>query len=255
MEHFADVLMTPCCGNYSCVQCTLDYLSTKDIISDSASINEVLAKVNKRNNDLTCPQCMQNGYCPMKVILGVKVRSYSNTPQAKELAASHAFASSDVDSNDVDRQRHTRRLESSFNVVGTDIKADVAAVSPVRIGDSFEDLKRKMRKFAPSVSSVTTNSTSSDTSCVGPTHNNQHDSPVSSCADDENTTVSTTVDVVESNDILVLRLSESLADPFVKSCIQTAMKKRMEKRKEIEFLIRRCFLDFSNNTNSSTGEA
>ena len=81
-EYFADILYTPgCCGNYICVQCCVEYLGTQGISSDSANINEVLAKLKKdqlkdssdtssgNSCKVSCPQCLNSArpYVPEKV--------------------------------------------------------------------------------------------------------------------------------------------------------------------------------------------
>ena len=78
MEHFADVLVASCCGNYNCIDCVVDYIATRNVGIDSAiPINEVLAHLKEYNDTnsapISCPQCLQVGYCPKKVVLGCKV--------------------------------------------------------------------------------------------------------------------------------------------------------------------------------------
>ena len=48
MEHFKDVLVSPCCGNYTCVQCCIEYLETKGLaspFSGPSTINDLLLQL------------------------------------------------------------------------------------------------------------------------------------------------------------------------------------------------------------------
>ena len=77
MEHFKDVLVAQCCGNYNCLRCVLSYLLVHGAILDAnMDINDVLTSLDKRGSGhpLECPHCLQPGYSPVKVILGQKVR-------------------------------------------------------------------------------------------------------------------------------------------------------------------------------------
>jgi hypothetical protein len=106
MEHFQDILETSCCGNYACLPCCMSYAQSKGI--DACDINEMLARRSEMCS-VACPLCNTAGFCPELVALdNKKIRDYSMAPPVGQ---NQSFAS---------------------------------AYSPVRIGESFEDLKRKM---------------------------------------------------------------------------------------------------------------
>ena len=155
MEHYADVLVTPCCSNYTCVQCVLGYLDSRQLSSAatgaaaSGSINVALALLQRwsqpihvagRKSEpeqpvLRCPQCTQPGFCPVKVVLGSCVRSYSCSPKANGEARAALFVDSEDDP--VSAFLGTPRRQGHGQ----------APISPVRVGASFTELKRKMRQF------------------------------------------------------------------------------------------------------------
>ena len=156
MEHFSDIFVSECCNNYTCLQCCIEYLGTQSIKSDSASINEVLGRVHAKAKSsaggsdgdgtiLQCPHCRQAGYCPSKVALGGQVRNYATTPCASKV-------------RDIDEFTPSFDSLSEFGVTtgSANLMPLVMAPShsPIRVGDSFDSLKRKMRHFqAPSAHS------------------------------------------------------------------------------------------------------
>ncbi len=185
MEHFKDILVSPCCGNYTCIQCCIDYLDMQGITSESASINEVLERLQRMTGrsvssqatvgsrqtstnqkvlpkSIHCPQCMQNGFLPHKVKLGsnAAIRSYVTTPLRV------SFNESPTTKTDLDESENSAdnlyAKESCYStrfgspsIDGIPSKSHVPPVlsaapihSPVKIGDSFEDLKRKMKRFS-----------------------------------------------------------------------------------------------------------
>ena len=116
MEHFRDILKSKCCGNYQCAQCCIDYLGTRNIISHTGSVNDVLSS-DSRLTTIACPHCFTTGYFLEKVSLNEQVRDYSNK----------------IEPSSSSRNQANQAL---------------TAASPLRIGDTFEDLKRKMVPFS-----------------------------------------------------------------------------------------------------------
>jgi len=190
MEHFKDVLVSPCCGNYTCVQCCTDYLGTKGLAAGCASINALLlqlqlnitaaaadtasagagtgAGLRSSSAAIQCPQCLQDGYLPRKVELGegVQIKNYATTPKV----ASRSRPRSDGGGKDTDSDdngacagvcggcsRDSGKCAEGCSaspvpprgqaVAGSSTPQQHPCHSPVRVGDSFEALKRKMRRF------------------------------------------------------------------------------------------------------------
>lgn len=112
MLYFKKILKSQCCGNYICVQCTVDYLNSKGI--NKIRDIETAVKTNKALLDnIACPNCMTNGFTPLEVSYSDSVRDYSRSFCA-EISVHRSYYDS----------------------------------SPVRAGETFEDLKRKMIPYA-----------------------------------------------------------------------------------------------------------
>jgi len=108
MEFYKSILKSgQCCGNYICLGCTLDYLGTKNL-KGLSSCNDIMA-AQAQLKCIACPSCSTTGFHPKIVLSDETVRDYSY-------------------------------------VVAT-TKTTVTGKSPVRRGDSFDDLKRKMLPF------------------------------------------------------------------------------------------------------------
>jgi hypothetical protein len=183
MEHFKDILVSPCCGNYACAQCSTDYLATQTQSfaaganlsggGSSSTINGLLGLVRAHEQasrkgscvqPLQCPHCRQSGYCPSKVRLGGRVRNYATTPQARpgpvKPRQSPSASGYDADCNSTLTPGSCGRGERSTPYAmdchpGAEAEAEAEETSaareqvpsPVRIGDSFDSLKRKMMPF------------------------------------------------------------------------------------------------------------
>jgi hypothetical protein len=119
MLYYQSILKSKCCNNYLCIFCTKDYLITKHIIDKKKYENKETLTVefldeitdNVLMNEINCPHCIRKGFSIIKVSRHEEVRDYSmkNNPG-----------------------------------VGS---YQLNAASPVRIGESFEELKRKMIPF------------------------------------------------------------------------------------------------------------
>jgi hypothetical protein len=114
MEFFKHILKSKCCGNYICLSCCVTFLSSQDL--QVGNVNDILSSHNEfKMKSLDCPHCCQNGFEPQLVVLQDSVRDYSmNSPK---------FLFDDDNNNNISH-------------------------SPVKIGDSFESLKRKMKPFS-----------------------------------------------------------------------------------------------------------
>lgn len=108
MQYFKDVMKMKCCGNYICAQCCKDYIGTKGItLPATASISTIEERF-INTNTTPCPHCQVSGFHPMSVSFEEMVRDYSS--------------------------RYVPVSEQS----------SAPGYSPLRVGESFEDLKRKM---------------------------------------------------------------------------------------------------------------
>jgi hypothetical protein len=120
MLYYQSILKSQCCNNYLCIFCTKDYLLTKHIIDKKAYENkenhrseELLNEItdNALMNEINCPHCIRKGFSIIKVSRNEEVRDYS--------------------------MRNNPGINSY----------PLSAASPVKIGESFEELKRKMIPF------------------------------------------------------------------------------------------------------------
>lgn len=96
-----------CCGNYLCIECCKDYTLTKKVNLTTVSSIAIIEERFIGTNTIPCPHCGVPGFHPMSVNIDEMVRDYS----------------------------------SRYNPTGP---ATNPGYSPLRIGESFEDLKRKM---------------------------------------------------------------------------------------------------------------
>ena len=111
MQYFRDIMKMKCCGNYMCVDCCKDYVRTKQVdLTGLTSIGNLEERF-ITSNTILCPHCQVNGFHPMSVSFEELVRDYSTRVIP---AQNHSYSSS----------------RPGF--------------SPLRVGESFEDLKRKM---------------------------------------------------------------------------------------------------------------
>ena len=130
MEYFEGIFKSKCCGNYTCLGCTKDFLAAKGFEADSASI--ILSNIPTYKDHVPCPHCFTNGFHPIVVNTEDEIRDYKGTNHNIKLTMSPRHSTTTSSSNNMDgiayggRQSHT----------------------PLKIGDSFEDLKRKMIPFA-----------------------------------------------------------------------------------------------------------
>lgn len=108
MEYFLKILTSKCCGNYTCLSCSITYLGTKDITINTA--DELLKLGKNKFKDISCPHCNRDEYQIELVLPQDSIRDYR------------------------------------INIPNT-ITTNDSSISPLRIGDSFEDMKRKMKPF------------------------------------------------------------------------------------------------------------
>lgn len=115
MRFFKDIMKGDCCGNYICIECFNDYLESKGIDKCFTKDTEMIIQSGILE-DITCPHCVHYGFQISFVSDCDEVRDYSrNVPLLK--------------------------LENSST--GSS-KNNLPLPSPLRVGESFEDLKRKM---------------------------------------------------------------------------------------------------------------
>ena len=115
MLHFQSILKSKCCGNYICLFCTKDYLQTKHVYERNENISPDFIEDLRTNillDEISCPHCFTQGFHISTVHTQEKVRDYS--------------------------MKNTSNNSSNYNY---------PQPSPVRVGESFEDLKRKMIPF------------------------------------------------------------------------------------------------------------
>lgn len=97
-----------------------------------------------RNPDIIeyvpCPNCGAGGFHPVPVSFDDAVRNYATTP-----GAAAAVAANSSSSNNSNNSQYIMHSNSYGHANGT--HHGLPLHSPVKIGDSFDDLKRKMRPF------------------------------------------------------------------------------------------------------------
>lgn len=111
MLYFQSILKAKCCGNYICLFCTKEYLQTKHIYERNENMPPNFLEDLKSNillNEISCPHCFTHGFHINTVTPAEQVRDYSMRVPS---GASSYYASQ---------------------------------ASPIRIGESFEELKRKV---------------------------------------------------------------------------------------------------------------
>ena len=191
MEHFADILFTPkCCRNHICVRCLKDYCATQGLeMVEGYSVNDVLFMLHqaggKANQSMSCPQCMVSPYLPEKVAMSesrvpYSIKSYRDetmpvnvaplptpTPAKKVedgddpttytegIALNQENNGQNVGSGEKKKKESTPERVSKQDE-GNNLEIETE-YSPVRVGDSFEDLKRKMKRFSQPGPSVVVN--------------------------------------------------------------------------------------------------
>ena len=102
MRYFENILNLPCCSNYICFECCLEYLNSKGI--EAFHITDILNS-HHYFEELACPNCNSSGFKPSIVNAEASIRNYCITPRTPKATYGN---------------------------------------SPLKIGDSFEDLKRFM---------------------------------------------------------------------------------------------------------------
>lgn len=202
MEHFADILSTPkCCGNYICVRCLKDYCATQGLeIVEGYSVNDVLFKLheaggmaNPNGGGISCPQCMTAPYLPEKVAMSesrvpVSIKSYKDesavparvsTPMTNRVEeddddpATHSTpgSSEGIAFPRDDNGSGSRKKKVTPDRVSPEKEGNLAIeteYSPVRVGDSFEELKRKMIMFQKPSAAATVSAVSTPCKSIDP---------------------------------------------------------------------------------------
>ena len=123
MEYFEGIFKSKCCGNYTCLGCTVDYLGAKGLGAETA--NEILGKSDALKH-IPCPHCFTSGFIPLIVNAEEEIRDYKGTATKSKLTISPGAATSS----------------------GGIAFGDGRSQTPLKVGDTFEDLKRKMIPYA-----------------------------------------------------------------------------------------------------------
>jgi hypothetical protein len=108
MCYFKDIFKVVCCEHYICYQCTVEYLNSKSI--EATTVRDILSD-HEVFKTIACPHCSSSGFIPLQV-------SFLESPR-----------------------------DYSMNFNSASVPGNAYSASPVRIGDSFADLKRKMISF------------------------------------------------------------------------------------------------------------
>jgi len=107
MQYFREIMKMKCCGNYLCISCCKDYANTKKIDLIGISHITLIEERFVNPNNTPCPHCGVTGFHPMGVSFEEIIRDYSTRNGPKDQFTNPGY-------------------------------------SPLRVGESFEDLKRKM---------------------------------------------------------------------------------------------------------------
>ena len=122
--------------------CTKDFLAAKGFEADSASI--ILANIPTYKDHVPCPHCFTNGFHPIVVNTEEEIRDYKGANIKLTISPRNLTTITTSNSSDGiaygGRQSHT----------------------PLKIGDTFEDLKRKMIPFAVNNHKTTTANNNND---------------------------------------------------------------------------------------------
>jgi hypothetical protein len=119
MFYCQEVQETDCCYNYICYQCALQYVAGK------GRVDKNIKSIPKSLTGVSCPHCATNDLVLKEVCKSAPVRLYHDTPPTLEQG--DKFDNDPANENVPSFRRH--------------------CTSPVKIGDSFDDLKRKMLSF------------------------------------------------------------------------------------------------------------
>lgn len=118
MQYYKIIAKTKCCGNSLCKQCIREYCATKRVTMDlGADLVEMESRL-MASNSINCPHCQLQGFHIAFVGADDVVRDYTYTIPPV--------------------------------IVGNGLEYELMQHSPIRIGESFEGLKRKMIKFRSS---------------------------------------------------------------------------------------------------------
>ena len=109
MEYFLKILKSNCCSNYTCLSCSITYLGSKGITINTA--DELLKLGKNKFKDIPCPHCFRDEYQIELVLPQDSIRDYR------------------------------------ISLPPNNSKYSNEGVSPLKVGDSFENMKRKMKPF------------------------------------------------------------------------------------------------------------
>lgn len=118
MQYYKIIAKTKCCGNSLCKHCIREYCATKRVTMDlGADLVEMESRL-MASNSINCPHCQLQGFHIAYVGVDDVVRDYTYTIPPV--------------------------------MVGNGLEYELLQHSPIRIGESFDGLKRKMIKFRSS---------------------------------------------------------------------------------------------------------
>lgn len=118
MEYYKKILKSSlCCSQYICFSCSLSYFDTKLLDFNEIKSPSYFLKYKHLLESIACPHCNNNGFVPVEV---------SETEDVKD----YTYKIPEVSNGDNERD------------LGDQMKP-----SPLKIGESFENMKRKMIPF------------------------------------------------------------------------------------------------------------
>jgi hypothetical protein len=120
MFYYEEVQQSGCCKNYICYQCAVQYVAGKGAVGTN------IKSLPKSLKSISCPHCATDDLELTTVCKSAAVRLYHDTPTGQ------GEEDDTFDNNPANENVPSFRRGCS---------------SPVKIGDSFDDLKRKMLSF------------------------------------------------------------------------------------------------------------
>ena len=139
MQYYKIIAKTKCCGNSLCKHCIREYCATKRVTMDlGADLVEMENRL-MASNSINCPHCQLQGFHIAYVGADDAVRDYTYTIPPL--------------------------------IIGNGQEYDLLQYSPIRIGESFEGLKRKMIKFRSSNSGTAMSLESNQSEEINPISN------------------------------------------------------------------------------------
>ncbi|GMH81826.1 hypothetical protein TrVE_jg5373 [Triparma verrucosa] len=148
MCYFVNTTQQQCCKNYTCYGCAINYLKCKGI--NSQDDNLLPLEVPRWLSCCHCTQTGQKMFCPVDPT--DEVRNYKDEHQIIEALANPNLRSNPSSPTPPDKRPH----------------------SPLKVGDSFDEMRRKMVTFADTAG-VGAYDCEEDTLSTASSHDDEHD--------------------------------------------------------------------------------